>query len=208
MDMSLKSILPAILAASSFVACGGSTPTPADSAASASNAAPDIAGHWVSECTKVSEQQIMKLDFQLTKDTWSLDYSTFADPACQTKFLTVHIEGPYEVGGAAAGVEKAFHGKFAFTKKTVTPHLDAAVGFLGSDKGCGGSWTVGTAVDIGEKGCAGLGQRPISACGADYDLVFSDGSVLTFGQRPADNDMCTEDKRPKALSKLSMKKMP
>lgn len=206
--MTLKSILPLVVATSSLIACGGGTPAPTDSAALAANAAPDITGHWVSECTKVSEQQIIKLDFQMTKETWSLDYSTFADPACQTKFVTVHIEGPYQVGGPAEGVEKAFQAKFGFTKKTVTPHLDAAVGFLGSEKGCGGSWTLGTTVDIGEKGCAGLGQRPISACGADYDLVFTDGSVITFGDRPADNDMCTEDKRPKALSKLSMKKIP
>jgi hypothetical protein len=60
---------------------------------------------------------------------------------------------------------------------------------------------------VGASGCANLGQRPISACAADYDLVALDGDKLTFGNRPADNDMCTEAKRPKALSPLSSKKV-
>lgn len=170
--------------------------------------APDISGHWVSECVKVSEQQTMKLDFQIAKDTWTLDYTTFVDPACQTKFMTVRIEGPYEIGNPAASIKGAFEGKFGFTKKTVTSHTDAATGFLGSDKGCGGSWTVGVAADVLEKGCAGLGQRPGNVCSADYDLVHTDGNTLTFGMRPTDNDMCTADKRPVALSKLSMKRVP
>lgn len=190
-----------------LAACSAAPPPPAEGPAPApANAAPELAGRWVSDCVKVSEQQIMKLDFRIAKDTWDLDYTTYADAACQTKFLTVHIEGPYEIGQASATAQGAFNGKFGFTKKTVTPHIDAAAGFLGSEKGCGGKWVTGAAVDIGEKGCAGLGQRPVGACGADYDLVFTDGKLLTFGDRPADNDMCTEDKRPKALSKLSMKK--
>ncbi|MFZ1641675.1 MAG: hypothetical protein WAV07_09625 [Candidatus Contendobacter sp.] len=195
-----------------LVACGAA-PAPSPDGPGASKAtnssAPDISGHWVSQCVKVSEQQIMKLDFQITKDTWTLDYTTFADPACQTKFLTVHIEGPYEMGNPAASIKGAFEGKFGFTKKTVTPHIDAAVGFLGSDKGCGGgSWTVGAASDVLKKGCAGLGQRPGITCSADYDLVYTDGNTLTFGARPTDNNMCTADKRPVALSKLSMKRVP
>ena len=68
--------------------------------------------------------------------------------------------------------------------------------------------TVGVAADVLEKGCAGLGQRPGNVCSADYDLVHTDGNTLTFGMRPTDNDMCTADKRPVALSKLSMKRVP
>lgn len=190
----------------------GATPAPSPDSPGASKAtngsAPDISGHWGSECVKVSEQQTMKLDFQITKDTWTLDYTTFVDPACQTKFLTIRIEGPYEIGNPAASSKGAFEGKFGFAKKTVTPHTDAAAGFLGSEKGCGGSWTVGAGADVLEKGCAGLGQRPGNACSADYDLVHADGNTLTFGARPTDNDMCTADKRPVALSKLSMKRVP
>jgi hypothetical protein len=201
----VASLLPAALAGCAAPAAKSPGEAPAGDAAPAS-AAPDLTGRWVSECVKVSEQQIMKLDFTMTKDSWALDYTTFGDAECKTKFLTVHIEGPYEVKGPSAAVAGAFDAKFGFTKKTVTPHLDAAAGFLGSDKGCGGSWTVGAGVDVLDKGCAGLGQYPGSACSADFDLVSTDGATLRFGDRPKDNNMCTEDRRPKALSQLTMKK--
>ncbi len=48
-----------------------------------------------------------------------------------------------------------------------------------------------------------MGQRPIAACEADYDLAHVEGERLTFGARPADNDLCTPAKRPVALSKSS-----
>jgi hypothetical protein len=186
-------------------------PAPTAAVTAAATAAPaasppDLAGHWVSDCVKVSEQQIMKLDFTIVKDTWTLDYSTFADAECKTKFMTVHIEGAYELKGPSTAVPGAFDAKFGFAKKTITPHIDAAAGFLGSDKGCGGKWTAGTAVDMLDKGCAALGQYPAATCNADYDLVQTDGKTLRFGDRPKDNNMCTEDKRPKALSQLAMKK--
>lgn len=201
----VASLLPAALAG-----CGAppaaTSPSEAAITAPAPAAAPDITGRWVSDCVKVSEQQIMKLDFTIAKDTWSLDYSTFGDAECKAKFLTVHIEGPYEVSGPSTAVAGAHEAKFGFTKKTITPHLDAAAGFLGSDKGCGGTWTAGTGVDVLDKGCGGLGQYPGSACGADFDLVQTDGTTLRFGERPKDNNMCTADRRPKALSQLVMKK--
>lgn len=36
-------------------------------------------------------------------------------------------------------------------------------------------------------------------CAADFDLVARSGDRLRFGARPADNDLCTADKRPTAL---------
>jgi len=200
--------LAALAALAALAGCGApeaKTDTPASQDPAAATGAPDITGHWVSDCVKVSEQQIMKLDFLVAKDTWTLDYSTFADAECKTKFLTVHIEGPYEIKGASA-VAGAFDAKFGFARKTITPHIDAAAGFLGSDKGCGGAWTANTAVDMLDKGCPALGQYPGATCNADYDLVQTDGKTLRFGERPKDNNMCTEDRRPAVLSGLAMKK--
>ncbi len=53
---------------------------------------------------------------------------------------------------------------------------------------------------------AGLGQRPIASCPADYDLVKVENDALVFGSRPADNDMCSSEKRPTSLSALSSKR--
>jgi hypothetical protein len=51
-----------------------------------------------------------------------------------------------------------------------------------------------------------LGQQPISACGQDYDLVRLDEGELMFGARPADNNMCTEARRPAEMSGLALEK--
>lgn len=38
-----------------------------------------------------------------------------------------------------------------------------------------------------------------ASCGVDHDLFALDDTGLRFGVRPADNDMCSEDKTPTAL---------
>ncbi|MEL6339894.1 MAG: hypothetical protein AAFQ65_08290 [Myxococcota bacterium] len=53
--------------------------------------------------------------------------------------------------------------------------------------------------DISADGCAGW--RPVAECGADHDLLMlTDAGGLRFGERPADNDMCTADRRPTSLT--------
>jgi hypothetical protein len=220
---SSKNLLTAIFLALPLAACGSSTDsstapplttadagvgTAPDAAPDAGvGTAPDLAGRWKSACTPMSASQWFVLDFDISRSTWAVDYAVFADSGCATKFLTVRIEGPYELGVASSTVPGAFDAKFGFTKKAITPHLPAAADFLASAGGCGAAgFTAGEAKDIGTTGCAGLGQRPISACSADYDIARLDGDVLTFGERPADNDMCSEGKRPKALAAVSSKR--
>ena len=155
--------------------------------------------------TPTSDTQGSQLDFDIQAANWVEDYAVFGDKDGKRKPFTARIECPCVLGGAAGACE--FDGKFSFAKKPVTPHNDAAAKFLASADGCNtAGFKSGTAKDISESGCAKLGQRPLKDCGADFDLVKVEGDVLTFGERPADQDMCTEAKRPKALSKLSMKK--
>lgn len=47
------------------------------------------------------------------------------------------------------------------------------------------------AEDVYETGCAALGSYPRATCTADYDVVKVGGGARQFGQRPANNDMCT-----------------
>ena len=198
-----RSSLVAIALAAPLAACGG-TQAPVTTPAPTTASAPSVVGQWTSACSPMSPTQGAVLEFDIAADTWAIDFTVFADPACAQKFVTVHIEGPYTVGAPSAAVPGAHDAVFSFTRKTVTPHLDAAAAFLGSAQGCGqGTFTTDQPTDISTTGCAGLGQRPIAACGADYDLVQVDGDRLTFGARPADNDLCTEAKRPTALSPLS-----
>jgi hypothetical protein len=86
----------------------------------------------------------------------------------------------------------------------VTPSSAGAAAFLAQACG-GGSFTSGTSTDI-SAGCAGLGMYPIASCASDYDLVARTDDHLRFGARPADNNMCTEDKRPTALSPILLER--
>jgi hypothetical protein len=160
-----------------------------------------LAGAWQSDCF-ATDSGSARLHFDLEAATWTLDYDTFGDATCGTPFLTVHIAGPYELMEASAMVAGAYEARFGFTEKTVTPHGAGAVGFLASlGEACGGAgtWVDGAARDVLATGCPMLGQYPASVCPADYDLVLLEGETLRFGQRPADNDMCTAADRPTAL---------
>lgn len=191
--------------------CGGAST--ADDAGSPSDTSggdrPAIAGRWRSDCVP-TDSGALRLDFTIETSRWSLDYDTFGDAACAAPFLTVHIEGDYEILAASPSVEGAWNARFGFDEKTVTPHGAGAVGFLaGLGEACGGdgTWADGVARDVYASGCAMLGQYPSSSCTADYDLVSIDAEgLLHFGARPADNDMCTESKRPTAISPMGVRR--
>ena len=166
--------------------------------------APSLAGRYQSDCLPQPQAdgttQYARLDFDLSHDTWTLDYVVHGDAACATRLVGVRIEGPYELGEPAPGLEGAFQARFGFAKKTITPYVDGLVGAL-TAMGCGTTpWQLGQPQDVLEEGCAPFGQYPASRCAADYDVVALDAEGLQFGARPADNDLCTPEKRPTSLN--------
>jgi hypothetical protein len=200
-----------LFAALSLAACGGSPATDAGHDDDTSGGdRPVLAGHWRSDCTP-TDTGALTLDFTLDDVHWSLDYDTYADANCATRFITVHVAGSYELIARSPTVAGAWNARFGFDEKTVAPHGDAAVGFLASlGDACGGpgTWSDGVGRDVYASGCAMLGQYPSSRCTADYDVVSIDAAgLLHFGQRPADNDMCTEDERPTMLSPLGVRRV-
>jgi hypothetical protein len=185
-----------------FAACGGSAPVAPDAPTSP---VPDLAGRWGSGCIDPGSGSALRLTFGLTATAWALDYESFADAACQVPVLQVHIDGPYSITRPSPSVAGAYEGRFAFAQKTVTPASADAVSFL--EQACGGgTFAVGVASDL-SAGCAGLGAYPIASCPADFDLVARAGDLLQFGERPGDNNMCTEDRRPTALSPVQLVRM-
>jgi hypothetical protein len=162
----------------------------------------------VSDCTPSPQAdgstQYFRLDFDLTPTEWALDYVVHGDPACDVPLVTVHIEGPYALERPSDAVAGAWEARFGFTSKTIRPEVDGLRDFLNSLEGCGtADFETGVAQDVYASGCAGFGQYPQASCDADYDLVRLDGDSLFFGARPADNDMCTPEKRPTALSPVA-----
>jgi hypothetical protein len=182
-------------------------PTEEETPAEQTDPTPDLSGRWVSACLPQPQADgstnYIDLDFDLTADRWALDYVTYGDETCATELVTVHIEGPYELTGASPTLDDVYEARFGFDDKTITPHVTPLADMLNGLDGCGTSaFEVGVSQSVYAAGCPAFGQYPQDVCSADYDLVRLDGDQLTFGNRPADNDMCQPDRRPTELSQL------
>ena len=189
MKAMLKPTFASLLAAA---ACHSASPV---------SPANDVAGHWTSDCAPTPDGKHFTMDFHNTADHWQLAYVVFGDAACTSKLVAVDVTGPYEIGAVSPTVAGAREAVFHFDRKTITPAIQPLADALnGMD--CGGGFAVGAPRDIYDHGCAGFGQYPRAACSADYDVVWREGDQLRFGARPADNNMCTPDHRPTALSPL------
>jgi hypothetical protein len=179
-----------------LAACHGTPP----SSGPATPIATDVAGHWTSDCAPTADGKgHFTMEFHDTTAHWQLAYVVFGDAACTTKLVSVDIAGAYEIG-AASPVAGAREAVFHFDHKTITPAVQPLADALDA-MGCGHG-AVGAPRDLYDQGCAGFGQYPKATCSADYDMVWRDGDQLRFGDRPADNNMCSPDRRPTSLSPL------
>jgi len=189
----------ALLLALSFVpACSSSSsPSPDDPAA----VAQAMVGDWQDTCFDAGNGQHAQLTFHIDASRWAVDYIVHGDATCTAPLGDVHIAGPYEILGASAKVAGASEGVFSFDTRTVTPKAQGFADFLNGLEGCGaGGFAVGVAADIAATGCAPLGSYPQAMCPADYDVVTASADTLQFGKRPADNNMCSAEKRPTELN--------
>jgi hypothetical protein len=135
--------------------------------------------------------------FTFEDGTWSLDFALALDPGMNAKVFEFHATGTYDVIAPSATVPGAFDMLFREDVKAVTlratdPKLIEAFGLAQCNL------TPDVKTDISATGCAIW--KPVAECGEDHDLLALDADQnLYFGVRPADNDMCTPDKRPIAL---------
>ncbi len=164
---------------------------------------PPLEGGWASACFAMQNPDgtdgFGKLEFDMHTSTWAVDLTFFGDDACGAKLGTVHIDGPYTIQAPSTTLPGAFDARFDFGARSVTPHVDGFIAFLQS-MSCGSSpYVVGKPQDILEQGCPAMGFQAKAACPSDFDVVFVSGTTLQFGQRPADNNMCSADRRPRAL---------
>lgn len=194
-------VAAAVAASVALAGCPGGQKKPDDGATAV--AAPSLVGGWASSCFSMQNPDgtdgFGKLDFDLQAATWGVDLTFFADDGCASKVGTVHMDGPYVIERASTVLPGAYEARFDFGRRTVTAHVDGFIAFLQS-MSCGKApYAVGVAQDILDAGCPSMGFQPRATCPSDFDVVFVNGSSLQFGQRPNDNNMCTVDKRPKAL---------
>lgn len=188
-----------VLALSLVPACGSSSPSPDDPA----SIAEAMVGDWQGSCFDAGNGQHAQLTFHIEASRWAVDYVVYGDGACSAAAALgdVHIAGPYQIVGPSSMVTGASEAVFSFDTRTITPKAQGFADYLDTLSGCGeGGFQVGMAADVYAAGCPSLGSYPAAMCPADYDVVKVDATSLQFGQRPTDNNMCTADKRPSALS--------
>ena len=135
-------------------------------------------------------------EFTFADGRWQLIFTHAFDPGMTMRTFQFRTGGPFEIGDASDAVPGAFDGVFHEDWKHVTlltdsPEIVAGMGMAE----CGLTYNLET--DISETGCAAW--RPVAECGEDHDLFAMDSTGVYFGVRPADNDMCTPEKRPTAL---------
>lgn len=136
-------------------------------------------------------------EFVFADGQWSLTFIHALDPGMTQRTFQFRTGGGYAVQEASEAVPGAFHTVFDedwkhLTLLTPVPEIAAAMGMAD----CG--LTVNLEADISETGCAAWAS--VADCGQDHDLLALSAEGLHFGQRPADNDMCTADRTPTALS--------
>ena len=153
-----------------------------------------LSGTWVSPAPEPWYGGFGTREFVFFNGAWQLIFTHALDPAMTMRTFQFRTGGGYRVG--EAGPEGSFQTDFDEDWKRVTlfltdPEMVKAFG-MGE---CG--LTPNLEHDISVSGCAAW--QPVAVCGIDHDLLRAEGNALQFGVRPADNDMCTPDKRPTAL---------
>jgi hypothetical protein len=160
-------------------------------------APPDLHGTWVGACLAGPGTDHHRLTFVITDVRWDLDYQVFADAGCTRRKVAIELGGGYEILAASETVPGAWEANFSFESRTVT--ADDAKTAKAIGKLCSVKLKAKKPADVHANGCPKLGLLPADACPTDHDLVAIERDQLYFGVRPADNDMCTPEKRPTAL---------
>ena len=167
----------------------------------------DLQGAWTSAvCESMPNPDGSKTYFQrhftMTEKDWTLHFNAFGDPGCSVKLFTARVEGPYTLVKDSEKVAGATEANFGFGRHYMTAYVQPIADWFQGAR-CGTQpWKLGEEQETSNTGCVFF--KPVSACGLDHDVVKVDGKQLFFGQRPADNDMCTEGKRPMALTQVAV----
>ena len=135
--------------------------------------------------------------FTFDKGKWTLVFTLALDPEMKKQVFDFRTYGNFIIQDKS-NIPNTYKALFIEDKKFITlktenKDLIQAFGFMDCNL------EIGIEKDISEKGCSLW--RPISECASDYDLLsLDDSGKLYFGERPQDNNMCTEDKRPTKLT--------
>ncbi len=159
---------------------------------------PDISGSWQSEkAENAGNGSFGWREFDITDDSWEVRFTMYGDEGKTLPVFRFRGVGPYEIQAASAVVAGANDAIFRFSHKYVTLLTDHAetIAKLGFSA-CG--LEPGVEMDISDTGCSFLVS--VQACAQEYDLVKVENGRFYLGARPADGNMCTEERRPTSLN--------
>jgi hypothetical protein len=166
-----------------------------------------ITGIWESERCVVQERNGVRTSsrstFVFLDAEWALEFTQYSDAACETPSLRAFFQGRFRVAERSSKMPGAFHANFGFSMKRLTLYDDGLL--AQANRGvCGRRiWARGREEDVSSTGC--LWIVPVSACPQEFDLVKVDRDQLFLGERPAaDEDLCREDRRARALRSLPL----
>lgn len=163
-----------------------------------------VNGDWVSaKADDAGNNTFSFREFSFNGDNWNVKYTLFLDEAKTMPVFIFRGVGTYSVTGKSKKVKGASEALFLFSKKSLTLLTDNAdlikgLGFADC------KLQKGVERDISETGCSFV--APLAVCNREYDLLKLAGKKLFLGARPADNNMCTIDKRPLALGHTLIRK--
>jgi Adenomatosis polyposis coli down-regulated 1 len=162
-----------------------------------------LAGIWKSPAAEhAGNGNYSTREFTFTEKSWKVEAVFYGDQELRVRLFSFTAEGPYRLGDVSSVVAGATNAVFSFSKKSLTLlSSDPAVTSHFNLGNC--NLVVGVSKDISHTGCSFF--TSISECAQEYDLVQIDDHTLRLGKRPADRNMCIEEKRPKALG-LPVKK--
>jgi hypothetical protein len=187
---------PTILAAALALAAMAAMPAEAGEGFVPASQLQSLSGTYASTAPERWYGAFGTREFTFEEGKWTLTFTHALDPEMKMKTFVFRTGGDYWIGAPSKAVAGAFEAVFDEDWKKLTSFIaDPAMAEQFAFAPCG--LTTGVEKDISAEGCAAW--KPVLECGEDHDLLAMDGKGLYFGVRPADNDMCTADKRPTAL---------
>ncbi len=172
-------------------------PSSALKTASVSKMREQLLGTWKSPAAESIGNNIYTTrEFKFTKDVWRVEAVFYGDKEMRQPLFSFVGEGAYALGNPSTIVPEAVNTVFWFDKKSLILLTDETAVF-NRFKLTDCNLTKGKRKDISAGGCSFF--SPVAACPQEYDLVRIDENNLQLGARPADRNMCSEEKRPKSF---------
>ena len=155
-----------------------------------------LSGKWKSEGAEAVGSGYRTREFTFTPDRWQIEVVFYADKNLTDPIFSFAGEGAYRLADNSTSPTQATKATFFFDKKHLTL-LTNNQSIIKQFKLDVCNLAKGATKDISASGCGNF--TSVAACGQEYDLVKIEQNILRLGERPANGNMCSANKRPQIL---------